>query len=213
MIINSARFKALWPWLMEAKYAWLALGVIAIALLSSILWPSEKVIRYAGLILQLLGIVTVIWGISLTRALFGHPSFAAKVLSWLERFPLRKRTVILGAGAGAVAMISGKARAYQSHTPAENATIEQRLDSLERNIQLIHERITGTEKEMDEEFRKTAEVIKSEAHTREAEDRILHKKLEATGIGGVHISAIGALWLFVGVVLSTAALEISNLLK
>jgi hypothetical protein len=66
---------------------------------------------------------------------------------------------------------------------------------------------------MDEEFRKTAEVIKSEAHTREAEDRILHKKLEATGIGGVHISAIGALWLFVGVVLSTAALEISNLLK
>jgi len=213
MIINSARFKVLWSWLMEAKYAWLALGVIAIALLSSILWPSEKVIRYAGLILQLLGIGTVIWGVSLTRALFGHPSFAAKVLSWLKQFPLRKRTVIFGAGIGAVAMISGKARAYQSHTPAENATIEQRLDSLERNIKLIHERITGTEKEMDEEFRKTAEVIKSEAYTREAEDRILHKKLEATGIGGVHISAIGALWLFVGVVLSTATLEISILFK
>lgn len=198
---------------MEAKYTWLSLGVIAIVLLPSILWPSEKVIRYAGLILQLLGIGTVIWGISLTRALFGHPSFAAKVLSWLVRFPLRKRTVIFGAGAGVLAMISGKARAYQSHNPAENATIEQRLDSLERNIQLIHDRITGTEKEIDEEFRKTAEAIKSEANTRDAENRILHKKLEATGIGGVHISAIGALWLFVGVVLSTAALEISYFLK
>jgi hypothetical protein len=34
------------------------------------------------------------------------------------------------------------------------------------------------------------------------------KKLEATGTGGIHISAIGASWLFVGVILSTAAVEI-----
>jgi hypothetical protein len=37
--------------------------------------------------------------------------------------------------------------------------------------------------------------------------------LEASGTGGVHISAIGASWLFVGVILSTAAIEIAELLK
>jgi len=209
MIINTARLKALGPWLAEANYTWLALGVTASALLVSILYPSEKVIRYAGLILQLLGIGTVIWGISLTRALFGHPSFAAKALSWLQHCPLLKRNVVFGAGMAAIAVIGGKARAYQSHSPGPDATIDQRLDSLERNIQLIHERITGTENEMDEELRKTADAIKSEARSRENEDRGLHEKLEATGTGGVHISAIGALWLFVGVVLSTASQEIS----
>jgi len=37
--------------------------------------------------------------------------------------------------------------------------------------------------------------------------------LEATGTGGVHISAIGASWLFVGIILSTAAPEIAEFLK
>lgn len=78
---------------------------------------------------------------------------------------------------------------------------------------LIHDRITGTEEEMDEEFRKAAEALKSEETARQAEDRALYERLEATGTGGVHISAIGASWLFVGVVLSTAAPEILAFLK
>ena len=66
---------------------------------------------------------------------------------------------------------------------------------------------------MDEEFRKTAEALKNEEKTRQVEDNALHKKLEATGTGGVHISAIGASWLFVGVALSTASVEIAGFLK
>jgi hypothetical protein len=37
--------------------------------------------------------------------------------------------------------------------------------------------------------------------------------LEATATGGVHISAMGAVWLFVGVTLSTAGIEISRALS
>lgn len=66
---------------------------------------------------------------------------------------------------------------------------------------------------MDEEFRKTAEALKNEEQTRQAEDNANRAKLEATGTGGVHISAIGASWLFVGVVLSTAGVEIAELLR
>jgi hypothetical protein len=66
---------------------------------------------------------------------------------------------------------------------------------------------------MDEELRKTADALKREAQSRQTEDTAIREKLEATGTGGVHISAIGASWLFVGVVLSTAATEIAQLLK
>ena len=66
---------------------------------------------------------------------------------------------------------------------------------------------------MDEQFRKSTQALKDEQITRQSEDSIILQKLEATGTGGVHISAIGAAWLFVGVILSTAGLEIEKWLK
>lgn len=214
MPVSTYRLRALWPWLAEARYAWLALGVIFIALVVSLrVCTSEPVIRLTGLVLQVLGIGTVIWGISETRALFGHPSFAAKTKSWLERFPLLRRNIVLAAGTGSFAFATGKARGHVTNGPGPNPTIESRVESLERNIALIHERISSTENEMDEVFRKTADALRNEEQTRRSEDQILYERLEATGTGGVHISAIGASWLFVGVVLSTASVEIARLLK
>lgn len=212
MSINSMR--ALRLWLAEARYTWISIGVILLALVIS-LRPNtpEHIIRLTGLVLQVLGIGTVIWGISETRALFGHPSFASKAKLWLKRFPLLRRNIIHATTGVALASATCKARAHSTHGPTgPNPTIEARIESLERNIVLIHERISGTQKEMDEEFRKSTEALKNEEHARKAEDNQLHEKLEATGTGGMHISAIGASWLFVGVVLSTAAIEIAELL-
>ena len=97
--------------------------------------------------------------------------------------------------------------------PGPNSTVETRLDALEENISSIHERISSIERVMDEEFRKKAEAIRNEEQARRTEDNAIRAKLEATGTGGVHISAIGALWLFVGVILSSASVEIAELLK
>jgi hypothetical protein len=66
---------------------------------------------------------------------------------------------------------------------------------------------------MDAEFAKAAEAIKREEQLRQFEDLAIRETLEATETGGVHISAIGALWLLVGVALSTAAPEIAATLQ
>jgi hypothetical protein len=66
---------------------------------------------------------------------------------------------------------------------------------------------------MDEEFQKSADAMKREENSRQEEDKAIREKLEATGTGGVHISAIGASWLFVGVILSTGSAELAVLLK
>lgn len=215
MPISTSRIKRLWSWLAEARYAWLATVVIVVALVVS-LRPntSESAIRLTGLVLQVLGVGTVIWGISETRALFGHPSFKVKAKLWLERFPLMRRNIVSGAGAGSLGVVTGKARGYCTHRPhGSNPTAEERLESLERNIVLIHERLSSTEREMDEGFRKIVEAVKAEEQERQTQGKDIREKLEAIGIGGVHISAIGASWLFVGVVLSTAGVEIAELLK
>lgn len=211
---STSRIKALWSWLVEARFAWLALGVITIALAVSLRpHTPESVIRLTGLVLQVLGIGTVIWGISETRALFGHPSFVAKTKSWFGRFPLLRKNTVHAAAANSFSKTTFKGRGYSTQSAGLNPTIPARVAALEKNISLIHERISNTEKEMLEEFRKTTEAIKKEEQTRQKEDTAIRETLEATGTGGVHISAIGAFWLFVGLLLSTAGIEIAEFLK
>ena len=206
--------KALFHWLAEARYTWVALGVILVAMVVSLRPQTpESVIRLTGLVLQVLGIATVIWGISATRALFGRPSLASKLGSWLGRCPLLRKNVTIAVGAASLSISGCRAKAHNTHRPGPDPTIEARIESLERNVVLIHDRISNTQKEMDNEFRKMSESLMGEEHTRKIEDDAIRERLEATGTGGVHISAIGAAWLFVGVVLSTAAIEIAHLLQ
>jgi hypothetical protein len=219
MPINTSRFKAIWPWLGEERYTWLSVAVICVAMLLSLLIISlrphwtEPVIRFTGLLFQLLGISTVIWGISETRALFGHPSFLSRKKAWLSRFPLLRRDVVLAGEGVTHVLVSDEATVYMTHGAGPNPTIEARLDALEKNVTSIHERITQTQKEIDKEFHTITGAIKREEQSRQAEDNAIRVKLEATGTGGVHISAIGASWLFMGIILSTAATEIAALLK
>ena len=208
--MNTARIKALLSWLAEARYVWLALAV-SIGALVIALRPgtTEPLIRLTGLALQILGIGTVAWGISETRALYGHEPLFAVARGWIKRFPLRRRNIVLSNSGVASATAFGSARGHVTHGTPPNATVEQRLDVLEKNIGALHDRIGATQKELDEEVSKLKTSISEEACQREQEDKECRNLIEMTATGGVHISAIGAVWLFVGVVLSTAGVEIA----
>jgi len=127
----------------------------------------------------------------------------------MERFPLRSRNIVLGAAGNASATAVGRARGHVSYGTPPNPTVDQRLDALEKNIGALHDRIGATQKELDEEVSKLKTSVLEEARQREQEDQGNRKLVEMTATGGVHISAIGAVWLFVGVVLSTAGVEIA----
>ena len=213
-VVNISRIQALGSWFAEGKHVWIAIGVSVAGLIIALRpGTSEPVIRITGMFLQLFGVATVIWGISETRALFAHSSVWKKSSSWLKRFPLLRRDIVLSASGCSMTASVGKARAYGTVGSGPDPTTETRLDALEKNITAIHERIAATHREIDEESQKARDSLESESRAREAGDTEIGKKLEATGTGGVHISAIGALWLFVGVVLSTASQEIAAYLK
>ena len=212
--MNVDRIRALGPWLAEGKYVWIAVVSTAVALLICLRpGAGEPLIRWAGLVLQLLGVATVVWGLAETRAFFGHTPIFRAAKGWIARFPLRKRNITLSAAGAASATATGTMRGHATHGPGPNPTTETRLDALEKNIAAVHDRITGTEKEMDQRFHKTNESLAAETTARTAEDERTRGMLETTATGGVHISAIGATWLFVGVFLSTAAPELAAWLK
>ena len=93
MPISVARIKAIWPWLIKCRYLVFAiLVVIFICLLVFYVFPSARNIRLGGLVLQLLGLTTIVAGISETRKLFDQPPFTKTFSKWLKRFPLFKQT-------------------------------------------------------------------------------------------------------------------------
>jgi hypothetical protein len=213
--LNRSRLKAFWLWLIEGpmRYVWsLALLVVVAGLFLRLRGVNEPSVRLVGLVSQVLGIATVAWGAKKTREDFGYPSLTSRAMEWLKRFPLRRRDVVLAADTGGMLAMAGKLRAFGTVRPA-NQTTEARLDAVEKNIKAIHDRISGTQDEMDRGFSDASEALKREERTRAADDSAIREKLAATATGGLYITLIGAALLLVGVVLSTASPEIAARFK
>jgi hypothetical protein len=64
-----------------------------------------------------------------------------------------------------------------------------------------------------EESRLRKESLQSESRSRESTDQILRTKLEELTTGSLHLELIGFIWIVMGVVLATAAVEIAWLLE
>ena len=206
--------KALWNWLSELRHFWLAFAVTGIAFFISLKpGTAEPVIRLSGLVLQLLGVGTVAWGISETRALFGRPSLFAVAKNWLCRFPPFHSRVVSGTVNITLGGDTMSGRGYGMDNAGPNATPEARIEVLEKNILRVNERIDQTQREMDAEFRNTGAALKREEQARAAEDQAIHHKLEISETGGIHVTAMGVLWLLVGITLSTASSEIAKWLQ
>lgn len=205
---------ALMSWLAEAHNFWLAVVVVVAPILFlARKGVTEPEIRISGLFLQILGIGTVAWGIRETRVLFGRPDIFSLSREWIRRFPVYGGRVMTGSINITLPAPSVQASGYPSAIKGPNATIEARVEALEKNVKDINDRINQTQTEIDEKVRVQRRALEEEQQTRAKEDRDLRAKLEATETGGLHISAMGALWLFVGVMLSTAAPELAKWIK
>lgn len=212
MPISASRLKAIGPWLAKAWPAWLALAVIGIALVISLwLYAAEPVIRWAGLVLQLMGIATVIWGIAKTRAFFELPTFIGEIKDWLCSFPLLRRPQMIKPESIPSSEAFGNLSRLSPglHVPRAD-TSEARLEAIEKDVKSFHDRIGDTQKEMDVKFQKTTDELKREEKLRQEVVSAVRDELKESHTGSMHISAMGASWLFVGVILSTAAKEIAE---
>lgn len=209
---TTAKLKSVLLWLGEPRLFYLALvpvflgfGVICLAR------GSEPSLRITGMVLQVLGIGTVIWGISKTRAHFGHPSLSSIFLAWIRRFPLIRRSVALQTDGVRVGLSVTGGRLTSVFQPKSHMPLEERLAHIERGIEIVQDRIAGAERQIDQHKSSVDGQLKAESRKREEQDRSILKNFERSSTGGLHISAIGALWLFVGVILSTASQEIFSI--
>ena len=175
---------------------------------------ADDRVRYCGLSLQLLGILTVAVGLVARRRLFNLPSLLEKLRGYLGQRPrwgVKPQTIFLRATGGISVSGSGKVSVWRGVPP--EASIYDRLAALAANVESLRIEQAGTAKVLQEETRKRIEAIDSERLMRESAFIDIRTQLGTLGAGGLHLEWAGVLWLILGVVLATAPSEIAGWLK
>lgn len=204
--------RALLCWIAEPRPFWLCTFVV-VASVALVLFGgvSEPKTRIIGLLLQLCGIGTVVWGLRQTRKLFGRPGFFENLVEWLKRFPKYKPRAVSIEGNITLPRIqlAGSAHGWQSAAP--EASIERRLAVVETNLLDLNQRLVQVQQRIHDETRKITSELHEERILREKEDEETKTKIELSQTGGLSISIMGLVWLLLGVILSTASAEIVKL--
>ena len=205
--------KRIFFWIWRGKLLWLALIVLIICFFIAF-FPeiTETRIRLTGLVLQLCGISTVLISISELRKLFNHPTLFTIGKKWLMSFPpycLPKIEGKLNTASGNISsFISG---VVLQHRARPNATIEERVRVLESNRDNLEHITSELREQITQINRERNEYLLSERQKRERDITGLEIKLEVAETAGKYYSLIGLVWLLIGLIMSTASVEICRL--
>lgn len=98
---------------------------------------SEISIRTAGYILQVLGMLFAIRGLLRVRTHFGQPQLRQLFVNWLKRFPIWKRSVVMGVDTAHIAIAGMHARAEVWTPDNQDQPIEKRIEGIIRDLDRI----------------------------------------------------------------------------
>ena len=119
----------------------------------------------------------------------------------------------MASGSAIVSLSGMSARAHVWSGVPEGATVEQRLEAVEKNVRRVRDDLSAHQKEADDRVRAQDEVMKRERAEREAADKEIHEKIKETETGGLKLNAAGVWWLLSGTVCSTFPEEIAHMLR
>jgi hypothetical protein len=103
------------------------------------------------------------------------------------------------------------ARGQSWNSVGPDASLEQRLEAVETNLKRTRDDLSRSQQEADENFRKHDAALEQEKDARAVADREIREKLQTAETGGLHVSAMGALWLLAGVIMATIPGELARL--
>jgi hypothetical protein len=212
----TIRWRALGALLPKASPTWLMVGGVVLA--GAIGCTASRTVgdsvRYAGTILQVLGLFTVAEGLRRMRRMFGRPTLRAGAKDWFRRLVAAFRqpapidlVVILESGAH----MTGEVRVRQSAGPG--ASVDQRLEVLQENVNRLEEELDAKIRELRKRIADVQESLKRESEERTAGDGRTARQIEEVAVGGLHLEIVGLLWLTLGVLGTSIPDQIAALLS
>jgi hypothetical protein len=171
-------------------------------------------LRYAGLILQISGVLTVAIGLRDRRRIFWGKGLLQSFFQWLNRFPRSapKPHTISAQGIASASAV-GSAYAFGWQNIHGDATVKDRLAVLERNLNSVKQLALDARTQAQLEAVRLRSDLESESHERKTSDDAIRSKLESVGAGNLHLESAGVVWLILGIILGTVPGEAAALVR
>jgi hypothetical protein len=209
--------KATIHWIARAKALWVGLGIVLLVCIlgSYIPRPWEDRLRYIGLVLELCGIFTVIFGLNDRLRQLSQPTLLGQVRAWLASAPPFPSKPDSGSTGRAVADSSALvlSEVAWGWDKTVDTSPQARLDALEKNVERLKESRDSTTQRIGEQERQWKAAIAAEQTEREKVIQGLWCTLQRLSVGGFQVEAIGLGWLSLGAALATIPKEIITFLE
>lgn len=190
------------------RYAASAAAVLAVACLplADPLTSPEAAVRYAALVLQVIGFAIVMRDIFKASKAMGRPGFRDWLKGWFSSPPVN---IVAGTGYGFLPL-SGSASAEAG--PSPNATVEERLTLLEtKHTNLLKDfgHLRSQTKQDKQEvmtlvYEETAKVVRTVEEVK--------SNLREAQAGTLHVDTLGVVFFGLGSILSTIPGEVAAVL-
>lgn len=175
---------------------------------------TSDAIRYAGLVLQVMGVLTVVFLLFGLRRLFGHSGIWKGIREW---FSLLRLVVI---EPDPITAIAGVATTSFSVLAAGVLTTSQKGKPLHQRITLLEEAVSALRTQIDSKLadqRKSHEKelarIRKELSALRKQLKEMAAQLQAATLGDSHLEVVGLAWLILGVLAATIPSEIAGWLR
>ncbi len=194
-------------WVWEVNRYWMPfLVAVVICVLVAVVWPCpvEREVRLTGMVLQLLGVITIVLRLRAAQRQFPEQTLKR----WWQRRPrFRVRNTVISAAGSAISMATGRARGRV--TPGPQATLEQRLAMLEDSYTKLFDEVGGLGNEIRRRGDELSNKLHAEVAAREASDKKIEEHLKETAVRSLHLDAWGVLFFIFGIIAGTASPEIA----
>lgn len=177
-------------WVISLWKLWGTVAVVVLVAAACALLPGkpDDQIRYSGLILQLLGVGTVIALLKDKTKTMGRLGLWAHIRErWSSRPKFGDRRQIERASREASSTAVGSDYASVWRRAPESASIEERLRMLEANTETLHRDCDSRSKQYLEASQRLTAELEEERRARTHGLSTLESRLDKLGAGGLHI--------------------------
>ena len=171
---------------------------------------SDFRVKTLGMILQLIGVGTVWFDLTRAARTFGKTGMIRRTKEWLKT-GLTGDAAVLHSGVSEQANFSSSGRAMVRWPIDPNAVISARIEALEKNLGKIDEDVNALFRQLDQHTAVAKERASNEENMRAQAVAEVRRELIEASVGNFSTLVFGAVWLAVGVVLSTWAPEIAKI--
>ena len=209
--------------IVEPKKIWFTLFPIFIGVIFCWLIPAgifngpilndtfETRFRLTGLSLELLGIVTVVYGLNAALKLFDVERLWEIIPKWFKRCPNFRGDSRIIVGSINVTLEAATGSAFGTSTLTPNSSIENRVTFLEEQLKQVHLQLYKNRIDFENKFQKSSDALNTERCEREAGDKQAQQALKEFAVGDVYIELMGIIWLIFGAIFATASTELASI--